>query len=232
MSLLASLTSSEQRSAFLARLEKEQARRKAENKLAHYRPYPKQQLFHNASASHRERLFMAGNQLGKTFSGAAEAAIHLTGRYPDWWQGRRFDRPVRAWAGSETNEVTRDGVQRYLVGEPKNEQAWGTGIVPKACLKDWTRRQGVPNALDGIMVEHVSGGLSMLGFKSYDQGRTKWQGETLDFVWLDEEPDHDIYMEALTRTNATGGFIYLTFTPLKGMSAVVDSYIQECGLGE
>lgn len=175
---------------------------------------------------------MAGNQLGKTFSGAAEAAIHLTGRYPDWWQGRRFDRPVRAWAGSETNEVTRDGVQRYLVGEPKNEQAWGTGIVPKACLKDWTRRQGVPNALDGIMVEHVSGGLSMLGFKSYDQGRTKWQGETLDFVWLDEEPDHDIYMEALTRTNATGGFIYLTFTPLKGMSAVVDSYIQECGLGE
>lgn len=232
MNLLASSTSFEQRSALLAKLEKEKARRAAENKLAGYRPYPKQQHFHNASAAHRERLFMAGNQLGKTFSGAAEAAIHLTGRYPDWWQGRRFNRPVRAWAGSETNEVTRDGVQRYLVGEPKNEQAWGTGIVPKACLKDWTRRQGVPNALDGIMVEHVSGGLSMLGFKSYDQGRTKWQGETLDFVWLDEEPDHDIYMEALTRTNATGGFIYLTFTPLKGMSAVVDSYIQECGLGE
>lgn len=232
MSLLTLSTSSGQRSALLAKLEKERARRAAENKLRDYRPYPKQRLFHNASASHRERLFMAGNQLGKTFSGAAEAAIHLTGRYPEWWQGRRFDRPVRAWAGSETNEVTRDGVQRYLVGEPKNEQAWGTGIVPKACLKDWTRRQGVPNALDGIMVEHVSGGLSMLGFKSYDQGRTKWQGETLDFVWLDEEPDHDIYMEALTRTNATGGFIYLTFTPLKGMSAVVDSYIQECGLGE
>ena len=38
--------------------------------------------------------------------------------------------------------------------------------------------------LDGLLVKHVSGGWSSLGFKSYDQGRAKWQGETLDFVWL------------------------------------------------
>lgn len=175
---------------------------------------------------------MAGNQLGKTLSGGAEAAMHLTGRYPDWWRGRRWDRPVRAWAGSETNEVTRDGVQRYLIGEPKDERQWGTGMVPKACLAATTRRQGVPHALDGALVRHVSGGNSMLGFKSYDQGRTKWQGETLDFVWFDEEPDSEIYYEGLTRTNATGGMVYLTFTPLKGMSEVVDTFIRECGLGE
>lgn len=174
---------------------------------------------------------MAGNQLGKTFSGAAEAAIHLTGRYPDWWKGRRWDRPVRAWAGSETTEVTRDGVQRLLVGEPKNEDAWGSGLIPKDCLLDTTRRQGVAAALDGVQVKHVSGGTSMLGFKSYDQGRTKWQGETLDFCWFDEEPDSDIYFEGLTRTNATGGIVYLTFTPLKGMSDVVHNFLNECGLG-
>ena len=51
-----------------------------------------------------------------------------------------------------------------------------------------------------MIVKHSSGGNSTLGFKSYDQGRTKWQGETLDFVWFDEEPPQ------LTRTNATGGF--------------------------
>ena len=62
--------------------------------------------------------------------GAAEAAIHLTGRYPDWWEGRRWDRPVRVWAGSETGEVTRDGVQRLLIGEPKDESQWGTGLIP------------------------------------------------------------------------------------------------------
>jgi len=172
---------------------------------------------------------MAGNQLGKTYCGAAEAAYHLTGRYPDWWEGRRWDRPVKAWAGSETWDVTRDGVQRLLVGEPKNEGQWGTGLVPGDDLVGWNRRQGTPNALDSIVVKHVSGGRSVLSFKAYEQGRTKWQSETLDFVWFDEEPDHDLYMEGLTRTNATGGMVYLTFTPLKGLSGVVFSFIEECG---
>jgi phage terminase large subunit-like protein len=194
-------------------------------------PYPKQFNFHAAGTEHRERLFMAGNQLGKTYCGACEAAIHLTGEYPEWWPGRQWDRPVRAWAGSETWDVTRDGVQRLLVGEPKDESQWGTGMVPHSNLVNWSRRQGVADCLDSIIVRHKTGGHSTLGFKSYDQGRTKWQGDTLDFVWFDEEPDHDIYMEGLTRTNATGGFVYLTFTPLKGISDVVLSFIQE-GVGD
>lgn len=173
---------------------------------------------------------MAGNQLGKSYSGAAEAAIHLTGRYPDWWRGRRWERPVRAWVGSKTGEVTRDAAQRLLVGEPKDPSAWGTGLIPGACLGDTARRRGVADALDNLLVKHASGGWSTLGFKSYDQGRAKWQGETLDLIWLDEEPPFDVYMEALTRTNATGGMVYLTFTPLLGMSDVVSMFVEECGL--
>ena len=229
-SLPVSLISPLEAKAELARLLAEKQRRRDTTKLSRYRPYAKQREFHEAGAIHRERLFMAGNQLGKTYSGAAEAAIHLTGEYPDWWQGRRFDKPVRFWAGSETNEVTRDGAQRLLVGEPKDEGQWGTGLIPQAALLDWTRRQGVPDALDGVMVRHASGGVSILGFKSYDMGRTKWQGETLDGVWFDEEPPSDIYFEGLTRTNATNGMVYLTFTPLKGMSDVVHQFIQDCGL--
>jgi phage terminase large subunit-like protein len=211
----------------LAKLLEERKRRKDRNRLTEYRPYAKQAAFHADGAGNRERLLMAGNQLGKTYCGAAEAAIHLTGKYPDWWQGRRWDRPVRAWAGSKTGEVTRDGVQRYLVGEPKDQQQWGTGMVPHACLIDWGRRQGIADALDNITVKHVSGGTSTLGFKSYDQGRQKWQGETLDFVWFDEEPPLDIYMEGLTRTNATGGMVMITFTPLLGMSDVVSMFLGE-----
>jgi hypothetical protein len=56
-----------------------------------YRPYAKQREFHAAGASARARLLMAGNQLGKTIAGGFEAAMHATGRYPGWWQGRRFD---------------------------------------------------------------------------------------------------------------------------------------------
>jgi phage terminase large subunit-like protein len=170
---------------------------------------------------------MAGNQLGKTFCGGAETAIHLTGLYPDWWEGRRFDRPTRGWAGSKTSEVTRDGVQRYLLGEPKTKSEWGKGMVPHSRLLSHKMRQGVADAVDNFTVKHVSGGVSTLGFKSYDQGREKWQGETLDFVWFDEEPPMDIYMEGLTRTNATKGIAYITFTPLLGMSDVVSMFLND-----
>jgi phage terminase large subunit-like protein len=207
----------------------DQARRRT--RLVRYQPYPKQAAFHALSATNRERLLLGANQSGKTLCGAAETAIHLTGRYPDWWEGRRWARPIRAWAGSETAEVTRDGVQRLLVGEPKDESQWGTGYIPHDALASFTRRQGVPSALDGVMVEHISGGHSMLGFKSYDQGRPKWQSETLDFCWMDEEPPQDIYVEALTRTNATDGIVMITATPLKGMSDVIYSFINGSGDG-
>jgi phage terminase large subunit-like protein len=211
----------------LVTLLEERKRRKDRRRLTDYRPYAKQREFHASGDVHRERLLMAGNQLGKTYCGAAEVAMHLTGIYPDWWAGRRWERPTRWWAGSKTGEVTRDGVQRLLIGEPKNEAEWGTGMIPADNLMEWSRRQGVADALDNATVKHVSGGVSTLGFKSYDQGRQKWQGETLDGVWFDEEPPLDIYMEGLTRTNATGGITMITFTPLLGMSDVVAMFLGE-----
>lgn len=170
---------------------------------------------------------MAGNQLGKTLSGAAEAAMHLTGEYPDWWEGLRFDRPVILIAGSESAALTRDGVQRLLVGPPDREEDWGTGFIPQRCIVARTRQSGVSNALDTVTVRHASGGQSTLYLKSYDQGRSKWQANTVDFVWFDEEPPEDVYFEGITRTNATKGSVMVTFTPLKGMSSVVARYLLE-----
>jgi phage terminase large subunit-like protein len=34
-------------------------------------------------------------------------------------------------------------------------------------------------------------------------------------------------MEGLTRTNATGGFTMVTFTPMRGMSAVVRLFLED-----
>jgi phage terminase large subunit-like protein len=167
---------------------------------------------------------MAGNQLGKTWAGGFEAAMHLTGRYPDWWTGRRFDKPIVAWAAGVTGESTRDTVQRILLGRPDHH---GTGAIPKADIMEVVSARGVPNAIDTVTVKHSSGGTSILGFKSYEKGREKWQGETLDFVWFDEEPSEDIYSEGLTRTNATGGMVWMTFTPLLGMSEVVRRFLLE-----
>lgn len=205
----------------------EKERRKKQNLLAIYKPYSKQKEFHAAGNGYRERLFMAGNQLGKTLAGAAEAAMHLTGKYPDWWEGKRYDKPIVAIAGSESYELSRDGVQRLLVGPPMTEEEWGTGYIPKADIISSTRRSGVSGALDSITVRHVSGGTSTLLFKAYEQGRGKWQANTVDYIWFDEEPPEDVYFEGITRTNATQGLIAVTFTPLKGMSSVVARYILE-----
>ncbi len=209
----------------LAAALQEKQRRISENKLLHYKPYKKQMKFHELGSTIRERLFMAGNQLGKTIAGAAEMAMHLTGLYPDWWQGRRYKRPVVAWASGITGETVRDTVQRLLVGRTGE---YGTGFIPKHCIiGDPKRAMGTPDLLDSVQVRHVSGGISRCGFKSYATGREKWQGETLDILWLDEEPPQDIYTEGLTRTNATGGFVYMTFTPLLGMSEVVRRFISD-----
>ena len=200
------------------------------NRLDRYRPYAKQRQFHAAGAAYRERLFMAGNQLGKTLAGSFEWAMHLTGIYPDWWAGRRFEGPVRLWAAGETRVSTRDTVQKLLVGEPEQQEVWGTGAIPGALLQALCRASSVPNALDSVTVHHCSGGTSTLLFKAYEQGRAKWQGDTLHGVWFDEEPPLDIYIEGLARTNATGGIVMLTFTPLKGLSDVVRMYLSDSDL--
>lgn len=215
-----------ERQELLALLTEEQ-RRQMRRRLSRYEPYPKQAEFHEAGAKFRERLFMAANQVGKTVAGAAEMAMHLTGQYPGWWRGRRWDRPVRALAGSESTELTRKGVQRLLLGMPEDESAWGTGYIPGDSISKWWRRQGTPNTVDSISVRHESGGVSVISLPSYDQGRTKWQADTIDLVWFDEEPPYDVYSEGLTRTNATGGMTFMTFTPLKGMSEVVKSFLLE-----
>jgi phage terminase large subunit-like protein len=206
----------------LAAMERELSTRRSQNRLPDYRPYPKQAEFHAAGASHRERLLMAGNQLGKTLSASYETAMHLTGRYPDWWVGRRFRGPVVGWAAGVTGETTRDTIQRLLLGRPGQ---FGTGAIPKECVDDVVMARGVADLVDTIRVKHVSGEVSMLGLKSYEKGREKWQGETLDFVWFDEEPPPDIYTEGLTRTNATGGIAWMTFTPLLGMTEVVGRFL-------
>ena len=223
MTDLSKLSESERRE--LLELLETKERLLKENRLPTYSPYAKQRAFHDAGEvdNVRERLLMAGNQLGKTYSAAYETAMHLTGIYPDWWNGTMFDEPTTGWASSITSQGTRDTVQRLLLGPPGE---WGTGAIPKANIVEIKRAShGVADSVETLLVRHITGGLSRIGFKTYDQGRERWQGETLDFVWFDEEPPSDLYFEGLTRTNATNGIVYITFTPLLGMSDVVKRFL-------
>lgn len=202
--------------------------RRTYQKFYDFAPYPKQMEFLSLGRTKRERLLIAGNQNGKTHTGAFEAACHLTGDYPSWWKGRRWDKPTKGWIAGETSLVVRDVQQKKLCGEPGVDELFGTGMIPKDLFVDKpSLARGITDAYDTIQVRHVSGGVSVARFKSYEQGRTKFQGESIDWGWADEEPPEDVYAELLTRTVATGGMCFMTFTPLKGRSSVVLRFLDE-----
>ena len=192
--------------------------------------YPKHLEFFRAGLTYRERCFMAANRVSKTLGGGGyETSCHLTGLYPHWWEGRRFEQPIRAWAAGKTNETTRDIIQATLLGDVMHRDSRkimsGTGVIPGRLLSKPTWKQGVQDLVDTIKVRHVSGGLSTLGLKAYNQGRGSFEGTAQHVIWDDEEPPMDVYGEQLIRTATTNGIIMLTFTPLMGMSEVVMQFI-------
>jgi phage terminase large subunit-like protein len=186
--------------------------------------YPKHLRFFEAGATRRERAFVAANRVGKSEGvGAYETVLHLTGRYPAWWKGRRFNRAIQAWAAGDTAKTTRDIIQRILLG-PVGD--FGTGMIPADCLVRYTAKPGVADAIEGIFVKHISSGTSELILKSYDQGRESFQGTNRDLCWLDEEADSNIYVECLLRTMTTNGIMLCTFTPLLGITELVRDFLE------
>lgn len=171
---------------------------------------------------------MAGNRVGKTLGvGGYELVLHLTGQYPDWWTGRRFTRPTKAWAAGDTNKTTRDILQAKIVGTTDN---LGSGLIPRELIVGKpTMKPGVPEAYETVKVRHTTGFISQLIFKSYESGREAFQGTEQDVILLDEEPPYSIYVECLMRTMATGdfagGILLCTFTPLEGLSETVLAFL-------
>lgn len=199
------------------------------NKIDFFQAYPKQHDFIAMGRLKKERLLMAGNQLGKSECGAYEIACHLTGLYPPEWKGRKFDKPTSWWAAGVSTTVVRDVQQTKLCGTAGSTEEFGTGFIPKRCFidKSTIARGAVADAFDTCQVRHVSGGISSLQFKSYEQGRGKFQGKTLTGgIWWDEEPPEDIYVEGLARLTATNGMSLMTFTPLNGYTQVVARFLE------
>jgi phage terminase large subunit-like protein len=183
--------------------------------------YPKHFEFFAAGAQYKERLFMAANRVGKTVAGAFETTCHLTGRYPDWWEGKRFDRATDGWACGTNSQTTRDVVQGVLLG-----RSTGQGMIPAEAVANTVAGRGIAGSVETVWVKHISGKSSKLGFKTYEQGRRAFEGEAKDFIWCDEEPPMDVYTELLYRLLTTKGILSTTFTPLLGMSEVVTSFLE------
>lgn len=148
--------------------------------------------------------------------------MHLTGDYPDWWEGKRFDHAIEAWVVGVTNEQTRDVLQKELLGR-KSEM--GTGMIPKDRIVRTTHRSLPPDSVADAYIQHRTGGQSVVSFKSAIQGRETFQGTAKHVIWCDEEIPQDIYNECLLRTMTCKGITMLTFTPLQNLTNLVLSFM-------
>ena len=214
------------------KLLREKQHRLETNRINQYEPYKYQSKFHAEGEECRQRILMAANRVGKTYCGATETAYHLTGDYPEWWKGRRFNKGVRVWVAGESNDTTRDIIQKELFGVPQDPQKHGTGAVPLKSIVETIRKPGVPNAYSAVLVRHKSGKNSHISFKAYEQGFEKFMGEAVDVIWLDEEPKQEIFSQCITRTADTAGVVYMTFTPEKGMTNVVSAFMNDLKPGQ
>ena len=204
----------------IAQIEREQARRAEGNALSRYntgrKKHKKQIAFHKCKK--RNRWIFGGNRSGKTECGAVECVYMARGIHP-----YRKNRPnVFGWVVSLSQQVQRDVAQKkilqYLAPEWIEDIAMTVG------------KKGSPSGvIDQIRVKNVFGGVSVIGFKSCDQGREKFQGASLDFVWFDEEPPKDIYDECRMRVMDRAGDIFGTMTPLKGLTFVFDEIYMNRG---
>lgn len=184
--------------------------------------YSKHMEVIKSTAEFRQVCMMAANRVGKSELGACIVSWHLTGDYPDWFDGKRFDKPTSIIAAGETGTLVRDSLQEKLLGSINDI---GSGLIPKKDIISHRPRSGIPNAIDTCLVAHKNGGQSLLQFQSYDQGREKFQATARQVIWCDEEPPLEVYIEMLLRTMTTNGLVLSTFTPLKGVSTTV-MYLQ------
>ena len=208
-------------------------------RIGFYKPHPRQLEFHNLMAV--EKCLRAGNQLGKSHAGAAQMTMDALNLYPDWYQGYRFDQPAKierpfeflGWCACTTSATTRDGVQTKLLGDIRQSNGLGTGLIPlDSIVGRPTMARGIADFVDTITLRRETSGRALIRLKTYEMDRRAFQGESVDEVWLDEDPSRDtdtIYGECLARLAATRGRIISTLTPVLGLSPLRKRFKERAG---
>ena len=177
--------------------------------------HKKQLLFHRCEK--RNRWVFGGNRSGKTECGAVEVVYLALGINP-----YRKNKVTEGWVVSLSRQVQRDVAQQKIL------HYLPTSSIEKVVMVTGAQGSLDSGVIDFILVRSECGGLSKIGFKSCDQGREKFQGASLDYVWFDEEPPYDIYQECRMRVLDRRGEIFGTMTPLKGLTWVYNTiYLNE-----
>lgn len=170
--------------------------------------------FHRTLKAHHWRL--GRRRLAKVHKGESRRDHETEGRSR---LGRRFEHATDGWACGNNSQTTRDVVESVLLGK-----STGEGMIPEDAIVRTVAGRGISGSVETVLVGHISGKNSRLGFKTYEQGRRAFEGEAKDFIWCDEEPPLDVYVEMLYRLLTTKGLAWTTFTPLLGQTDLMNFY--------
>ena len=197
--------------------------------------YGWQYKFNAATKTHLACLLMAANQVGKSQTGCIIDAFHLTGEYPEDWEGHRFEQPPLIWLLGHSGEKTRDLLQQKLFGR-LGPDGFSGGYIPGEMIVDHKAMQGTSGACREVRVKHTQG-TSVCQFWSYSQGQHALMGDVVDWYHIDEEPkDQTIYPQIMTRTlngdRAQGGRGILTLTPENGKTELVCGFMDDLKPGQ
>ncbi|MCX8289108.1 phage terminase large subunit family protein [Enterobacter pseudoroggenkampii] len=242
--ILSNPATTEEQKQELYYLVKERQEHRKYNALEYFIPHKWQEDFYKAGKNHRYRYLTCCNRGGKSLSASIELGYHLTGKYPKNWAGKRFNKPIKAWAiGNTTSQVT-EILQTLLVGTntvkgdlTKNTN-FGSGSIPRDDLIiSSAQRNGAQ--LESISVRHYNkygehDGDSEIAFKSLSAGQESFAGATLDVVWEDEmlpeTPASNpltLYTELLQRVRTTKGLVIITATPDFGVNGIYKKFISK-----
>jgi phage terminase large subunit-like protein len=164
-----------------------------------YAPFTKEHQAFLLSTAHETALF-GGNSSAKTWTAAAKFTAVMIGEHPTL----KVRTPCTGWVACEDFSLTKEGPLRALL------------ILGAQHIEGYNAHEKT--------ITYKNGSTAQL--KSYESGWRKYQAAAINVVWLDEEPPEEIYKECRLRTMRTSGYIFISMTPLEGLTWVYDEIFE------
>jgi len=193
-------------------------RRREENYVKYWTSIPEQEaIFDQFTRDIKVFGVLGGNRSGKTEVGAFISVAWALGKgyFKDEPAFKYVDPlpipdpPCTIWVVGLDFPTLRDVIWGEKLRFGKNHSP----LVPK----DGTV---VTRTNDAEFLIHFANGSKIVG-KSAESGREKFQSASVDLVWIDEEPEAEIFDECYQRTADCAGKILLTLTPLTDIASGV-----------
>jgi phage terminase large subunit-like protein len=208
------LLSTENQTLILAALEE---KRRTKTFIKYFIPWDEQRTAIKKFDSNKKIFgLLGGNRSGKTVLGAFIAAA--------WCLGKDYFRDEPAWEWVKDLPIPKPPNNVWVVGLDfgvLRDVIWYEKLRHGKAHPPFLPDDGsVRNCKDGDFQVFFENG-SLLTGKSADAGRDKFQGASIDLVWIDEECEQDVFDECYQRTVDCAGKILLTLTPLTDINSGV-----------